>query len=308
MKLLRLSHFVAGLFGMLLIGCEPEEEMTSQSSFDRLVSVPPERASPPSNFPPHKETVSENESTTSRIHVTGISPEGNLSPPAVLTEAKPIDEAVRTGTAQRAGPITPEKFVRWKVHEEMKIELEIQGGRVRHQKRALSIIKGREVQFLNDIDRELRVSGASIEARLKTFERLKSKYSDLLHLAQARATEMSEELLTWELRYLNQKPFHPFESEDAMKEKLNEIVSSAQAQVLAGHGIRDARAFALMFWRQRDQLADLLGIELAEASRLVDVAATQLPKKEIEELEKMADRIRKIPPGVPSPDGKEEEP
>lgn len=296
-----------GLFGLLSAGCEPEEASTpKESSFDRLVSPPDQiRASSLSRIrTPARAAPPERPKRASRIRISGGSDESADQPLELLSEAEAIDLAVRLGTARPAGPITPEKFVRWKTHEEMKIELEIQNGRVQHQERAMDIIENREHQFLNDVDREVRVYGTTVRARLKTFERLKTKYSKLLRQAEATEQKMTEELLEWEQKNVNRKPFNPFQGDGSMK-PLIELVSSDQAELLADHSITNSRALALTFWSQREALAELLGIDVPDASTLVEEAAIGIPEDEIKELEAVAERIRQIPPGVPLDDKEE---
>tara|TARA_R110002049_G_scaffold124814_3_gene280361 strand:+ start:6661 stop:7533 length:873 start_codon:yes stop_codon:yes gene_type:complete len=288
----------------LTTGCESAKVTTkSESSFDRLASVSVTAKSP-------QEPVQEVKSTTP-VRVSQSESFRQADTYTDFRVTSPMDLAVRLGTATRAGPITPEKFARWKAHEEMKIEVDIQLGRVRHHERALRLVENREQQFLDDIDRELRAYGGTIEGRLRTFDRLRTKYSEELRLARNEAGQLQESLLAWECQYLNPQHFDPFEEgmNSMQKKLLEEIVSPQQMTTLATHNIKDSRTLALTFWSQPEQLALLLEVDLVEATRIVrEAAVAHVSKAEIDELEAIADRVRRIPPGVLPPGQKEEQP
>lgn len=78
--------------------------------------------------------------------------------------------------------------------------------------------------------------------------------------------------------------------------------NAAQVARLEGLGIRTARDFALQFYlpEQHQAAAALLGVDLAEAQRLVRETAKEVPKGELDELVREARRQHEF--GVLPPD------
>lgn len=291
MKQSHVRLLAAGLLATLLTGCEPQEG--TNSAFDRLVSVSESAGSS------DKYTLG-----TSRVHVTPSQPVQDSGSLGYDDEPNHLDEGVRRGTVRKAGPITPEKFIRWAIHTQKLIECEIQLNRVRHQKRALKLVIDAEQQFIGNIEREKWTFQTNIETQLRIFERLKEKYTEELRQACLGEQKLRDELVTWERQNLSPKPFEPFEVEGvAMEEKpLKDIVSAEQLETLAERNITDSRSLALEFLLQPDALAKLFDVSQAEASRIIHEAAAGLSEEELESLEALADRIRQIPPGVFSPE------
>ncbi|QDT78255.1 hypothetical protein Mal35_16870 [Gimesia maris] len=226
------------------------------------------------------------------------------------TPPNALDLAMQKGTAKRAGPVTPEKFARWKKHAEMKVELEVQCCRVRHNKRALELIDEREKQFVKHVELELSTLGGTIEDRLKTFARLRKKYEDKLNSAFVAVAKQETAILTWEKVYKKPKLFKPFEEDSNMTIRaLIKIVGQKHATTLVDNNIRSIEAFVETFLLepQHDQLAELLHIDKESAACLVYKAAKYIPNKRLDEMKQDAERGRSFGvDGVLPPDELEE--
>jgi len=221
--------------------------------------------------------------------------------PAVR-ELQPSPElavAVRRGEARPAGPITDHAYQRWKSTADLRVRLEGEIGKRTHLLDLLRLAARNEDEFIDRFSLRDVHPGESADRQLRVFQLIRDRLDQEIEVTDQEIGQLQDQLARLDAGKSNTT----FTGDHKMAKPLSEIgLSEVQIAKLDRVNIRNSREFALQFYlpEQHAALAELLGIELAEAQQLAREAAKEVPQDELDELVREARQPREI--GVLPPD------
>lgn len=190
--------------------------------------------------------------------------------------------AVERGEARPGGPITDDRFQRWKITAGLRVNLEGQIGRRDHLQQLLNLAEQDEDRFVERFGFEPVRPGESADAKLKMFQLVRWRLQDELRGSEQTIDQLQTRIAR-----------HTFQGDTPMSKPLADFgLTDNMLAKLAEFGINDAHEFTLHFYlpEQHDSLAKLFSIEPGEAERMVGDIADAVPKSELDELVREARR------------------
>ena len=279
----QLVLIVVAVFGGLAGCTTPDRPPDSRAEFKPLLVAEEQ----PTNVTP--------------LRVTGGGDAVNEELAAIdLSPSPELASAVRRGEAQPAGPITDERYRRWWATADLRIRLEVRLAQHSHLRKLLTMADDSETQFLERFGIGGVGPGESADLQLRMYQAVRERLQKRLVTTDLEITGLREEIT----RLSGTRDNSTLLGDTTMPEKaLAECgFDAAQIAKLDGLGIRTARDFALQFYlpQQHETAAKLLGIDLAEAQRLVRETAKEVSEEELNELVREARRPYEF--GVLPPD------
>ena len=189
---------------------------------------------------------------------------------------------------------------------DLRVRLEVQLGQQARLRELIEMSKESEEQFLQRFGIGGVGPGESADLQLRMYEAVRERLQKQLAAAKLDINKLREKIA----RLSGGRENSIRLGDKTMPEKpLAQCgFSAAQVAKLDGLGIRTARDFVLQFYlpEQHEAAAALLGVEQAEAQRLLREAAKEVPEDELDELVREARRPHEF--GVLPPDLDKETP
>ena len=264
---------VIPLILLVFLGCAKQHRRQS-ISMDRPIEVSL-RDEPPAQVTPL--------TVTQRPDATGAMVASELQPSPELAVA------MSRGEARPAGPITDRAYQCWKTTADLRVRLEGQVGKRTHLIDLMKLAARNEDQFIDRFSLRDVHPGESADRQLRMFQLIRDRLEQEIELTDQQIQQLRDELATLDTNQTNTT----FSGDGIMATTLSEFgLSDVQIAKLDRTDIRNVREFALHFYlpQQHPALAELLGIDLPEAQRLVREAVKEVPEEELDELVREAHR------------------
>jgi hypothetical protein len=234
----------------------------------------------------------------------GRAPRAEFNPVFVAEERPANVTALRISGGDELpneDPVTDERYRRWYATADLRVRLEVQLGQQSHLRDLLRMSEEREDRFFQRFGIGGVGPGESADLQLRMYQAVRERLQRHLVVTDSEVNGLREQIA----RISGARDTSTQLGDRTMQDKPLADCGFEAAQVvkLEKLGIRTARDFALQFYlpQQHETAAVVLGVDLAEAQRLVRQTANEVSEEELDELVREARRPHEfgvLPPNL----------